>query len=158
LQATKAQTWFTLDVPAAAAATGEPRERIVAALNYLEEKGDLTLKVAGARQGYRRLRSMVDGRTLANKLHARFAEREERAVARVSALLKMAEYPGCWTRYLSAYFGDPPGAECGHCGWCLWQRPGALPAPTHPTLGLVERQLVHELQSLGQPALGTPRQ
>ena len=77
----KAKTWFTLDVPAAAAATGEPRERIVAALNYLEEKGDLTLKVAGARQGYRRLRSLVDGETLAGKLHARFAEREERDVA-----------------------------------------------------------------------------
>jgi ATP-dependent DNA helicase RecQ len=158
LQASKAKMWFTVDVPGATAATGEPRERIVAALNFLEEKGDLTLKATGARQGYRRLRSMVDGRTLATKLHARFAEREERDVARVSALLKMAEYPGCWSRYLAAYFGDPPGADCGHCGWCLWQRPGALLAPTHPTLGLVERQLVHELQELSQPALGTPRQ
>jgi ATP-dependent DNA helicase RecQ len=158
LRATKAKTWFSLDVPAAAAATGEPRERVVAALNYLDEKGDLTLKVAGAHQGYRRLRSMVDGRTLANKLHARFAEREVRDVARVGAVLKMAEYPGCWSRYLAAYFGDPPGADCGHCGWCLWQRPGALPVPAQHSLGLAERQLVHELRQLDRPALGTARQ
>jgi ATP-dependent DNA helicase RecQ len=158
LQAKKAKTWFSLDLPAAAAVTAEPRERIVAALNYLDEKGDITLKIAGARQGYRRLRSLVDGKTLAAKLHSRFAQREERDVARVSALLKMAEYPGCWSRYLASYFGDPPGADCGHCGWCLWQRPGTLPAPERHALGLVERQLVHELQGYQSPALGTPRQ
>jgi ATP-dependent DNA helicase RecQ len=158
LQAKKAKTWFVLDVPAAAAVTAEPRERIVAALNFLEEKGDLTLKIAGARQGYRRLRSLVDGKTLAGKLHARFAERKEHDVARVSALLKMAEYPDCWSRYLASYFGDPPGADCGHCGWCLWQRPGKLPEAAQQSLGLVERQLVHELQSLHAPALATPRQ
>jgi ATP-dependent DNA helicase RecQ len=158
LQAKKAKTWFALDVPAAAAVTAEPRERIVTALNFLEEKGDLILKIAGARQGFRRLRSLVDGKTLAGKLHARFVEREERDVARVSALLKMAEYPGCWSRYLASYFGDPPSPDCGHCGWCLWQRPGKLPEPMQHLLGLVERQLVHELQNLNSPALATPRQ
>lgn len=157
-RAAKALTWFTIDVPAAVAATGEPRERIVAALNFLEERGDLTLKVAQSRQSYRRLKPMLDGQTIAAKLHARFAEREVRDVARVSALLKMAEYPGCWSRYLASYFGDSAGADCGHCGWCLWQRPGPLPSPTLPPLGLVERQLVHELQQMRHPALATPRQ
>jgi ATP-dependent DNA helicase RecQ len=157
-RATKALTWFTIDVPAAVAATGEPRERIVAALNFLEEKGDLTLKVAQSRQAYRRLKPLVDGQTIAAKLHARFSEREVRDVARVSALLKMAEYPGCWSRYLASYFGDSPAPDCGHCGWCLWQRPGPLPPPTHPPMGLVERQLVHELQQMRYPALATPRQ
>jgi superfamily II DNA helicase RecQ len=145
-------------VDAAAAATGEPRGRIIAAMSFLEEKGDLTLRIAGARQGYRRLKPLVDGRALSEKLHARFSEREHRDVARVSALLKMAEYPGCWSRYLASYFGDPPAGDCGHCGWCLWQRPGALHSAVEHNLGLVERQLVHTLQSLRESALGSPRQ
>ena len=33
----------------------QPRERIVAALNYLEEQGDLLVEATGVRQGYRRL-------------------------------------------------------------------------------------------------------
>lgn len=158
LQAKKAKIWFTLDVPTAMNATGEPRERIVAALNYLDERGDLKLQATGSRQGYRRLKALVDGRTLVEKLHARFTEREKRDVARVSSLLKLAEYPGCWSRYLASYFGDPPAGDCGHCGWCLWKRPGPLPAPADAGFGLVERQLVHALQSLGQPALGSARQ
>ena len=40
-QATMGKTWLTLELDDAIAATGEPRERIVAALNYLEEQGDL---------------------------------------------------------------------------------------------------------------------
>src|SRR5439155_8561154 len=73
--ATKAVKWLTLDVAATAAAVGQKRERIVAALNYLEEKGDLTLQVAGARQGYRLAQRPRDVNALAAKLHARFADR-----------------------------------------------------------------------------------
>ncbi|MDX1519990.1 MAG: RecQ family ATP-dependent DNA helicase, partial [Anaerolineae bacterium] len=51
--AKKGRTWFTIDVTAAAETLQESRGRLVRALNYLEEQGYLTLKVSGARQGYR---------------------------------------------------------------------------------------------------------
>ena len=38
--AKKGRTWFSLDADAASRALGQPRERIIAALDYLEEQGD----------------------------------------------------------------------------------------------------------------------
>jgi ATP-dependent DNA helicase RecQ len=156
--AKKAKTWLHLDVTAAAAATGERRERIVAALNYLEERGDLTLQATGARQGYRVLTRPRDVAALAAKLHERFADRERRDIERLHAVLALAEYAGCRTRRLATYFGDAGGADCGHCDWCLEARPGPLPAVEHPPLGLAERQVLRELRAEGHAALATPRQ
>ncbi len=156
--ATKGRTWLSLDVAATAEALGEPRERIIRALNYLEEKGDLTLQVAGARQGYRVVRRPADVRALTAKQSERFAERERRDVERLDAVLRLAEHQGCWTRRLATYFGDPDRPDCGHCGWCLGQRPGPLPAAEAAPPGLSERALLRELRALGSEALATPRQ
>jgi ATP-dependent DNA helicase RecQ len=50
--AQRGKTWWKLDLMMVMDATGAPRSRIVAALNYLEEQGDMKLEVAGARQGF----------------------------------------------------------------------------------------------------------
>jgi ATP-dependent DNA helicase RecQ len=157
-RAKKARTWLSLDVAATAEAIGEKRERIVAALNYLEEKGDLTLQVAGARQGYRLVRRPKDVPALTAKLHARFADRERRDIERLNAVLQLVEHEGCWTRRLATYFGDPNCSDCGHCGWCLGERPGKLSTVEHPPLGLTERQLLRSLRAEGHTALQAPRQ
>ena len=126
------------------------KQRIIVALNYLEEKGDLTLQVAGARQGYRLVRKPGDVRALAAKLAERFTDRERRDVDRLDAVLRLVEHRDCWTRRLATYFGDPDRPDCGHCGWCLGERPGPLPAVEHAPLGLTERALLRELlQSQG---------
>jgi ATP-dependent DNA helicase RecQ len=156
--ANKAIKWLTLDVAAAAKATGEPRERIVAALNYLEEKGDLTLQVAGARQGYRLVDKARNVNALVEKLHTRFADRERRDIERLDAVLQLAEHAGCRTRRLASYFGDPHGPDCGHCDWCLGVRPGPLPAVEHRPLGTAEREMVRSLRTEGHTALASPRQ
>ena len=49
----KAKKWFTIDLNATMHRLSTTRSRIIKALTYLEEQGDLTLKVAGLRQGYR---------------------------------------------------------------------------------------------------------
>ena len=104
-QAEKGKTWFKLDVMRVAAATGEPRERVVAALNYMEEQGDLTLQVAGVRQGYRLRRADADVNALAETLSERFGERERRDAERLATVVAFAERPGCRTRTLMRYFG-----------------------------------------------------
>jgi ATP-dependent DNA helicase RecQ len=157
-RATKAVKWLTLDVADAAKALGEPRERIVAALNYLEEKGDLTLQVAGARQGYRLVNETANVNALVEKLHGRFADRERRDIERLDAVLQLAKHNGCRTRRLATYFGDPPGPDCGHCDWCLGVRPGPLPPVEHRPLGPAERELVRELRADGHAAIAAPRQ
>ena len=49
----KGRTWFSLDLEQVSRAIGQPRERLVAAMGYLEEDGDLIVQAAGVRQGYR---------------------------------------------------------------------------------------------------------
>ncbi|HTK74357.1 MAG TPA: RecQ family ATP-dependent DNA helicase [Gemmataceae bacterium] len=157
-RAVKAKVWFHLDVAATAGALGERRERIVTALNYLEEKGDLTLQVAGVREGYRRLRLPGDRAALAQRLHARFADRERRDIERLDAVMRLPEQRRCWARYLGEYFGDAATeAECGHCGWCRGERP-IVPPRAGVVIGDVERELVRALRGEGHPALATPRQ
>jgi ATP-dependent DNA helicase RecQ len=157
-RAQKARTWFKLDVLDAAAATGSPREKIVAALNYLEEQGDLVLQVAGVRQGYRLKKPDVDREALAKKLVTRFAEREQRDVERLAQVLAYATHPGCLTRYLLRYFGEDLPADCGHCARCAGEAPEPIPSSTPRRVGEREATLVRSLRAERQDALATPRQ
>jgi ATP-dependent DNA helicase RecQ len=157
-QAEKGKTWFKLDVLRAAAATGEPRERVVAALNYLEEQGDLVLQVAGVRQGYRLVRADVDVNALAQALAARFAERERRDVERLGNVVAFAGHPGCRTRRLLAYFGEDLPADCGHCDTCEGVKPAPIsPSPARP-LGDRDAAMLRELKAERHKALASPRQ
>ncbi len=157
-QARKGRTWLTIDTTTAAAAIGEPRERAVAALAYLEEQGDLTLQASGSRQGYRRLPGSVDARDLTARLTQRFLEREQRDLARLHQVLDYASRPGCQTQHLLAYFGEPAAQDCGHCGWCRGDRPAPRPKAVFPPLGRREAEMVRRLRSEGHEPLASPRQ
>ena len=157
-QAQKGKAWFKLDLAQVTAATGAPREKVVAALNYLEEQGDLTLQVAGVRQGYRLKKPGVDRRALAKKLADRFLDREQRDTQRLQQVLAFAEHGGCLTRYLLRYFGEDLPSDCGHCGRCKGEKAQAVPFP--PAFELSEREaaLVRSIRAEGHVALATPRQ
>jgi ATP-dependent DNA helicase RecQ len=112
--------WHTLELGDVVAAPAVPneRERIVKALVYLEEHGDLELRAAGVRQGYRVLRVPDDLAAVWNDLQRRFASREQSDIARTRAIADLLEKPGCLVRRLLAYFGEDLGRDCGHCGAC----------------------------------------
>jgi ATP-dependent DNA helicase RecQ len=155
--AKKGSKWFTLDTTTVSEAIGEPRDRIIAALNYLEEKGDLALQVAGVRQGYRRLRQPDDMDALVASLNERFQKREENDIARIRQVLRFAAHEGCLTQYVLAYFGEVRDV-CGHCARCK--------GVEHPPLseaaasGVSEGDLgrLRGLVDEGHEALATPRQ
>jgi ATP-dependent DNA helicase RecQ len=155
--AKRGRTWLTIDTVAVARELGEPRERIVAALNYLEAQGDVTLQAAGVRQGYRLLKPGVDLDRLRDAMSARFLDREARDIGRVRQVLDYATDPGCLTRHLLGYFGESLGAPCGHCARCLGIPPGDLPPATARPLGDQERSLLRALRPEQHPALDEPR-
>ena len=157
-----AKVWSTLDVAEAARALGEPRARIVAALGYLEERGDLVVQATGSRQGYRLLKAEVDPVSLVASLVARFQDREARDIERVAAMFAFATEPDCLTARLVAHFGealDPPG-RCGHCGPCLRDRPHPVAGriPVDRPLPAAERAAIRQLRLENHRALATPRQ
>jgi ATP-dependent DNA helicase RecQ len=116
--ATKKQKWFTIELNATITRLDTTRSRIIKALNYLEEQGDLTLKVAGLRQGYRIKARPTDISVLKQKLVERFETRERKDVERVRQVVQFAEEPGCIVRHLLEHFGEDLGRDCGHCSSC----------------------------------------
>src|SRR5205085_7177975 len=132
-QAEHARTWSRLNLETIGRSLNQPRQRLVAAINYLEEQGDLKLQVAGVRQGYRRKRADLDLPRLTQSLVDRFTIREGRDIGRMHKVLEFADHEGCRTRYLVSYFGQERDRDCGHCDWCEGSRPGKVPpAPARP--------------------------
>ena len=115
--AKKGRTWFSLDAEATARSLGQPRARIIAALNYLEEQGDLIVEATGVRAGYRRLHQPADRQALVATLADRFLQREAHDIERVHSVVALAEHPGCLTQHLLEYFGEERD-DCGHCSRC----------------------------------------
>jgi ATP-dependent DNA helicase RecQ len=151
------KTWFTLDADAAARKLKEPRERIVAALNYLEERGDLLVEATGVRQSYRRHALPRDRAGLVESLAERFLEREANDVARVESVVSLAEHDGCLTGFLLDYFGESRLA-CGHCSGCSGQRPRPLSRPEPWVSQAADIATIRQLRAEKHQALATPRQ
>ncbi len=156
--------YLTVEIEAAARRIGEPRERIVKALTWLEETGAITQKPSGLRHGYRLTgeASRHDPATVAARLTGLFAEREERDSRRLAQILDFASHPGCITRRLLGYFGESLGDEnCGHCHFCRTGQPAErieLPATPVAFLSAAAEQDIRALASERIPSLSTPRQ
>jgi ATP-dependent DNA helicase RecQ len=129
-QAEKAKTWFTIDLDQAAETLGEPRERLVRALDYLAEQGHLELQTAGVRNTFTWLQRPVELDSLAGSLHRRTIDHEQREISRLDQVLELAGHDGCQTAMLCNHFGEPRQQPCGHCSHCLdGKAVRLLPAP-----------------------------
>lgn len=156
-QAKKGKTWFTIDAQDAAARILEPRNRIVAAIDYLESIGDLHVQPSGVRHTFRRLSADVDRNELLPRMTQRFMDRERLDVERIDDALKLATCSNCLTAYVLKYFGETRDA-CGHCGRCDGQAAAPLPPRSSGTVGDAERQIIHDLRAENHASLRTSRQ
>jgi ATP-dependent DNA helicase RecQ len=156
------RTWLTLDLAEVAAATEQPRERIEAALRYLDEQGDIELKPSGLRQGFERTRSNAALDPVVTRLLELFRRREERDIERTAQVLRFVEDRGCLVLHLLSHFGEAGRAPCTRCTSCKDASPahGPRPVPRSPAPPLDDRAaaLVGSLRSEGHEALRHPRQ
>ncbi|MDA1043991.1 MAG: RecQ family ATP-dependent DNA helicase [Verrucomicrobia bacterium] len=156
--ATQARKWYTIDMSSAAAIMGEPRERLVAALNYFEERGDIVLKVEGLMRGYKRGESKVTMRALASSLDERFRRAEQRDVARINQVVELATLEDCTVRHVLSYFGEALSTDCGHCDRCSGADIPLMPARRNTRATVEDREQVAELVAENHAVLRTPRQ
>jgi len=119
--AQKGRVWFTLEIDEVQKKLSTTRNRIVAALSYLEEQGDLELKVSGSRVGFRIKRRLTqeEAEAIKEKLVLRFQDREKNDIARLHQVLQLINHVGCRVNYLLNYFGEERSEDCGHCEYCL---------------------------------------
>jgi ATP-dependent DNA helicase RecQ len=154
------RTWTMLAPDEAAAALGEPRSRIVAALEYLDQQGLVELQPAELRQRYT-VRSRPDSESeLADRLLERFARRERAETARVENVLALVTHDGCQVCALVGYFGETRTEGCGHCSHCLTGHAQQLlpPEPKPPLETILEADALAELTTRHPEPLATPRQ
>lgn len=157
-QAVKAKIWFMIDLERAAAAAGATRDRVISALQYLEEQKMLTLKAEGVRSRYRRRCAPDNLDELARSLHQRTLEREAREIARLRQVLELAGHNGCLVSRLGEHFGEPLRKPCGHCSWCLNDhRPAMIPPRTVPDIDPTLRDRVAELRRQHPDLFTEPR-
>ena len=159
--AVKKQVWFTIDLDEAAQKTGSPRKRIITALDYLEQQGDLVLQVSSPRLGFRHLDTGDrDIAALKEKLVHRFVQREENDLHRLQLVVDLVNHSGCKTRFLLNYFGEDLEKDCGHCSFCLQGENPPL-AREESVAATIDTDLTVELNSLREKfpeALQSPRQ
>ncbi|WP_197528912.1 RecQ family ATP-dependent DNA helicase [Aeoliella mucimassa] len=155
-QSKRGRTWLTIDVAQASKTLGEPRDRIIAALDYLDQRGDLTLESTGIRHGYHIAKQVADRQGLVDLLVERFSSREQDDLERIQHVVTLAEADECLTQTLLAYFGEHR-SSCGHCDRCLGGKGRPLVAAP-PELVASDRKVIEQIVAERHEALATARQ
>jgi len=150
--AKRGRTWLSFDPEALAGSLGQPRERIIRALEVLEERGYGVLEASDLRHRFSRANSSNTGTTgsngatpasttgsnsaqganvapdldtLVSELVTRFERREANEIQRIAQVLRLVHTPGCLSNALVAHFGEQRTAPCGHCSRCRSNVPAA---------------------------------
>ena len=154
------RSWTSLDPDDAATVLGEERGRIVAALDYLEQRQLIELRAADVRQRYTLLARPGSSEELLDRLVERFDRRERAEVDRIGRVVSLVTHDGCQVNELIGYFGEVRHEPCGHCSFCLTGAARQLPeAATPPPIEqVVDRRALEALEAAHPQALGVPRQ
>jgi ATP-dependent DNA helicase RecQ len=168
------RTWLTIDLEEAASATGEPREKLVRALDYLAEKSLAEVAASGVRHRLAVLRRPERLERLVDDLVERFERVERGDVERLEGVVAFVEGEGCHTARLVGYFGEAFEGACGHCTFCRTGEAVRLPDTrerpdfpdavegerlrgAHPEVFAEPRALARFLCGLTSPALTAAR-
>jgi len=113
------KVWTTVDIPAILNSSHTDRSRILAALEYFDEKGWIELQSKQAVEVYDILTQAFDIDDLAEKMYALFDKKERLEIQRIHTMVGFFESDACISNKLAGYFGEPLQQErCGHCSFC----------------------------------------
>ncbi|MCA1744597.1 MAG: C-terminal helicase domain-containing protein [Bacteroidales bacterium] len=115
----KARTWTTVDFNNIVANYNTDRQRIVTALDYLNEQGFIQLETKQMTEVYEVLEPTFDINKVTDVVYERFALKEKAEVKRINDMLAFFSSDRCLAASLSDYFGESINWErCGHCSVC----------------------------------------
>ena len=149
------RSWTSVDP---GAVPGEERERVVKALDYLEQRGLVELKVAEVCQRFTLLARPPSLDGLTDRLAERFERREKAEAERIERVVALVEHDGCQVQSLVGYFGEILAEPCGHCSYCLTGTAATLPEPAATPKLELDLSLLDQLTAEHPTALGTARQ
>ncbi|NRB39168.1 MAG: RecQ family ATP-dependent DNA helicase [Pseudomonadales bacterium] len=116
------KVWGTLNFDSLLQAYGCDRGRVVAALEYLQEQGLIELQTKGMTEVFAVNGHAINNAELATQLYQYFADKEEKEIKRIHALVRFFQLDRCLSSNLARYFDDQLAPEmCGHCSVCRGQ-------------------------------------
>jgi ATP-dependent DNA helicase RecQ len=111
--------WTTVDIPAILDSYETDRQRIIAALEYFDEKGWIDLQSKQAVDVYDILTQAFDLDDMAEKMDGLFKKKEHAEIQRIHNMVGFFESNTCISRQLAEYFGEYLEIErCGNCSFC----------------------------------------
>jgi ATP-dependent DNA helicase RecQ len=111
--------WTTVDIQAILKDYNTDRQRILAALEYFDEKGLIELQSKQAVEVYDILTQAFNIDDMAEKMYALFKKKESLEIQRINNMVNFFESDACISKQLAGYFGEHLEKErCGHCSFC----------------------------------------
>jgi len=111
--------WTTVDIPAILNSYTTDRQRILAALEFFDEKGWIELQSRQAIEVYDILSQAFNIDDLTEKMYALFKKKENLEIQRIHNMVSFFESDACLSKHLAGYFGeDLQKNRCGHCSFC----------------------------------------
>jgi len=113
------KVWTTVDIPAILNSYNTDRQRILAALEYFDEKGWIELQSKQAVEVYDILTQAFDIDAVSEKMYSLFKKKEGLEIQRIHHMVNFFESDACISKKLAGYFGEQLANEkCGHCSFC----------------------------------------
>jgi len=100
------------------------RNRVIAALEYLQEQQMIVLETSRMTEVFKVNINELNDPTLAKNLYDYFLDKEEKEIKRIAALVRFFQLETCLSYNLSNYFDDAffqginSSENCGHCSVC----------------------------------------
>ncbi len=96
------------------------RNRIITALEWLDEKGYLNLEAKQSVDCFTVHGSQVNVDELTEKMQQNFKSKETSEIKRIHNMVSLFESKTCLSHELAQYFGDQNAPlQCGHCSVCM---------------------------------------
>jgi len=116
------KVWGSLNFDSLYQAYGADRNRVVKAMDYLQEKNLIALETKLITEVYAVDVQKLADPELAQSLYSYFVDKEQKEIKRIAALVRFFELDRCLSNNLSRYFDDQQAPEhCGHCSVCRKQ-------------------------------------
>ncbi len=113
------KVWTQVDIPAILNSYNTDRQRILAALEYFNEKGWIELQSKQAVEVYDILTQAFNIDDMSEKMYALFKKKESLEIQRIHNMVSFFESDACISKQLAGYFGEHLEKErCGHCSFC----------------------------------------
>lgn len=128
--ADRAKIWSSVNFDKLNTTYASDRQRVLKAINYLDEKGMIELQSKQVTQVYQILDTQFDREQLQISLFERFNDKETSEVKRINQLIGLFTSDRCLSRQLAHYFADDQMTQdCGTCSVCRGEQAVLPPIP-----------------------------